>query len=152
MANMRARSKRTRAPTLFEQVQVEREPPDFNSLLQKPLVDIQLPRDLDWKSETEHLQSLWKIVRPLQRYRFEAFVHAGGSGMVFKVLEEKSDTPRALKIVRRKVFHEEAKSEEVAKALSPVSEAELRALDRISHPNVVHLYEVIQAGDKGVGQ
>ena len=63
-------------------------------------------------------------------------------GMVFKVFRGDSTTPLALKIARRRLMN--VVQGDTAKALSPVSEAELKALERLSHPNVVRLYDAIE--------
>ncbi len=116
--------------------------PDFGGLLAHPLLKVALPRDFDLTTESDHLVRLWNEVPALQRYRFDAFVHAGGSGMVFRIVDD-TNTSRALKIAREKLFrlHD---GHNVARSLSPVSQEELRALERINHPNVVQLYDVIE--------
>src|SRR5262249_39816763 len=54
------------------------------------------------------------------------------------------DVAWALKVVRKKIYNLDNKSGEVATTLSPVSEAELNALQKLSHPNVVRLREAIE--------
>jgi len=100
------------------------------------LRDEKLPSDFNEGTEASHLEELWKAVTALHKYRFENFVHAGGSGMVFKVFRDDSATPLALKIARKKLMVSTAPAD-AANALSPVSEAELRALERLAHPHVV---------------
>lgn len=124
------------------------EKPDFVALLKKPLLDLDLPTGFSVDDESKHLSGLWDSIQQLGNYRYEAFVHAGGSGMVFKVLDE-GENAWALKIVRKKVYELKDTSGEVATALSPVSEGELRALQKLSHPNVVRLREALE-DHKGV--
>lgn len=123
-------------------------PPPFRSLLQSPLLEVPLPQDFDVGEEATHLEALWKQTPRLQAYQYQAFVHAGGSGMVFQVSEQGGPS-RALKVVRRRLYYREVKDSAAATNLSPVSEAELKALERVSHPNVVRLYEAIE-DEKGV--
>ncbi len=117
--------------------------PDFQRLLSQPIVKLPLPRDFDTSLEADHLAALWNSESSLRKYEFQAFVHAGGSGMVFRVTSPSKPAPVALKIVRHKIYHIPAKPN-VATSLSPVSPRELRALERITHPNVVRLYEALQ--------
>jgi HD superfamily phosphohydrolase len=118
--------------------------PDFLHLLRQPLLkEEKLPADFNEGIEASHLVRLWETVISLHKYRFEGFVHAGGSGMVFKVFREDSATPLALKIARKKLMVSTAPTD-AANALSPVSEAELRALERLAHPHVVRLYDAIE--------
>lgn len=124
--------------------------PDFRELLLHPLVKEPLPSDFNVVDEAEHLRDLWTKLPQLRRYRFEAFVHAGGSGMVFKVYRSDLPTPMAMKIARKKLMLLPA-SANVATTLSPVSASEIRALDRLSHPNLVRLYGAIEnVGGSGI--
>ena len=119
--------------------------PDFALLLKKPLLDVPLPDDFKVEAEVEHLKNLWESAYPLSNYQYEHLVHAGGSGMVFKVVDENSNA-WAMKIVRKRLYELKDSSGEVATSLSPVSESELRALQKLSHPNVVRLKEAIENG------
>ena len=118
--------------------------PDFYSLLDNPLIDIPQPLDFNKKEEAENLKILWKNNLGLQKYEYLAFVHAGGSGMVFKCILKTSPVPRALKIARKKLFKLKDSDSNIAKNLSPVSQHELNALQKIQHPNVVQLFESIE--------
>lgn len=112
----------------------------------QPLVQERLPSDFVVEEEAVHLEALWKKLPALQHYEFQAFVHAGGSGMVFKVVRESTGTVQALKIARWKLAKKATLPEGAAASLSPVSERELRALEKLSHPHVVHLFEAIGDG------
>jgi hypothetical protein len=124
--------------------------PNFLHLLQHRLVEEPLPGDFDPDVEANHLDALWTSLPQLRRYDFEAFVHAGGSGMVFRVRRPDLPIPLAMKIARKKLMLPQV-SAHAATTLSPVSESELRALDRLSHPNLVRLYGAIEnVGGAGV--
>lgn len=132
-------------PSLFTR---KFERPDFGALLKKPLLDVPLPDDFKADEEKEHLEQLWESVFSLGNYDYKDFVHAGGSGMVFRVQDDNSNV-WAMKIVRKRIYELKDLTGEVATALSPVSESELRALQKLSHPNVVRLREAIE-DTKGV--
>lgn len=123
--------------------------PDFAALLRNPISKAKLPSDFRIEVEARHLRNLWEQNPGFHPYSFDAFVSAGGSGMVFKVLPPSSRVPVALKVVRSKVYHAISPKPGVATNLSPVSETELRALEQISHPNVVRLSDSI-ADKKGI--
>lgn len=122
--------------------------PDFENLLKKPIVTDLLPSDFSVEDEVQHLKQLWDQYKGFWKYQFNEFVHAGGSGMVFQVSKQSSSTILALKIARKKLFEIDKAESEIASALSPVSESELRALEKLSHPNVVRLYDTIGSGDE----
>ena len=125
-------------------------PPDFFELLHHPLVDLPLPRHFSNELEAEHLRTLWLSSPELQSYEFDHFVHAGGSGMVFKVFsKDGGSTPLALKIARQKLYSAKITDPNVAQSLSPLSDQELRALNRLSHSNIVRLHDTI-VDKKGV--
>jgi serine/threonine protein kinase len=118
-------------------------PPRFKELLLSPLVKLPLPDGFDPDQEADHLSSLWSDSETLRLYSFEAFVHAGGSGMVFRARRAgvNDGHPVALKIVRAKLYREDHANPNVATSLSPVSARELRALGGLAHSNIVQLYE-----------
>src|ERR1700704_4954037 len=70
--------------------------PDFRLLLEHPLVSAPLPTGFSIAKEAEHLTELWNNSYQLQEYHFDKFVHAGGSGMVFKVRKGGSETYEAM--------------------------------------------------------
>ncbi|HST21230.1 MAG TPA: protein kinase [Blastocatellia bacterium] len=123
--------------------------PVFESLLKHPLVEQPLPKDFRIDEEAKHLTELWETCDNFKHYFFNEFVHAGGSGMVFRVTPHNSTISQALKIARHKLYTLDPKKQEVAHTLSPVSPRELLALETISHPNVVRLYEAIE-NERGI--
>ncbi|HVF58897.1 MAG TPA: protein kinase [Thermoanaerobaculia bacterium] len=123
-------------------------PPNFLQLLADPIVTLPLPRGFSAADEAAHLEALWGHT-PLRSYSFDRFVHAGGSGMVFKVHARDETAPLALKIARQKLYSGQIRNPNVAQSLSPVAPQELRALRRLSHSNIVRLYDAL-ADDRGV--
>jgi HD superfamily phosphohydrolase len=115
--------------------------PDFKKLLESPLVKEDLPNDFNKNEEIEHLGNLFKET-DISKYTFESFVHSGGSGMVFKVRDTLSNNILALKIARKKLFNTSSAAKDATR-LSPVSVKELNALQNLSHPNVVRLFDAI---------
>ena len=94
----------TKAAGLQPDLPLEAPPaPDFRKLLEAPLVADRLPSDFVIEEETKHLDALWQKLPALHYYDFQAFVHAGGSGMVFKVQRKNTGTVQALKIARWKL-------------------------------------------------
>ena len=65
--------------------------------------------------------------------------------MVFRVKHKKTNTEQAIKIVRKKLIARTDLPTGAAATLSPVSEHELLALEKLSHTNVVHLYDAIES-------
>ena len=122
--------------------------PDYLDLFANPEVKSALPTSFSVTVEAEHLRHLWSATPELQRYRFERFVYAGGSGMVFRVRIE-NGPERALKIVRKRVYDQASDKTGVATRLSPLPPNEIRALEQLSHPNLVHLYDALH-DEKGV--
>lgn len=123
--------------------------PDFLDLLRHPLVKLELPRHFSEDTEANHLVDRWDSSPELRSYKFDRFVHAGGSGMVFKVFTTDVPTPLALKIARHKLYSGKITNPNAAQSLSPLSEQELRALKRLSHSNIVRLHDTI-VDEKGV--
>lgn len=123
--------------------------PDFLELLRHPLLNLDLPSHFSEPVEAEHLSALWQSSPEFRAYHFERFVHAGGSGMVFKVLSKDVMTPLALKVARHKLYSGDITNPNAAQTLSPLSEHELRALKQLSHSNIVRLYDTI-VDDRGV--
>jgi HD superfamily phosphohydrolase len=119
---------------------------NFVKLLSNPIVSFEnLSAKIDIEQEASHLANLWIKNPNLQNYQLDQFINAGGQGMVFKAYEKENKGTRALKIIRKHGF--ESPKEEtfpgITEKLSPVSKSELRALNKIAHPNVVRLYEAI---------
>ncbi|MFY9825699.1 MAG: protein kinase [Thermoanaerobaculia bacterium] len=125
--------------------------PDFGGFLSKPVVKLPLPGDFLVEQEEDHLRSLWADSSALRQYSFQAFVHAGGSGLVFRASRPgvNDGQPVALKIVRAKLYRGRHTNPNIATSLSPVSPHELRALTGLAHPNIVQLYEGL-ANERGV--
>ena len=121
---------------------MEGPPPNFTPLLRKPAIDLPLPSDFDADIEGAHLLALWETVREMRNYDYERFIHAGGSGMVFRVKERGGTTQWAMKVARKKTFEPSAKD---GSKDSPFSEAEISALQQVSHPNVVTLRDRISS-------
>lgn len=111
--------------------------PDFRGLLSRPLVALPLPKDFSVEEESAHLDKLWSEQADFRTYQFEGFIHAGGSGMVFRVLSLRNSTIWALKIARGKEFKKEG---------SPFSANETSALSRLAHPNIVKLDSLLKTG------
>lgn len=120
--------------------------PNFKELLANPAVKAPLPNDFDVDIEAPHLKRLWESVPKLRQYHFEQFIHAGGSGMVFRVKELDGATDWAMKVARKKTFEPSPKN---GVRESPFSEAEITALQQVSHPNVVTLRDRI-VSEEGV--
>lgn len=118
--------------------------PDFGKLLRAPAIDLPLPTGFDPEAEATHLIGLWENVAPLRGYEFEEFIHAGGSGIVFRVKERGKTTNWAIKIARKRAFEPSPKD---GSRESPFSEAEISALQQVSHPNVVTLRDRIVSRD-----
>jgi len=78
--------------------------PDFRALLQNPVVPLPLPRDFNEAEEVEQLTILWDRAPRLKLYTFTEFIHAGSSGMVFRVVEINTNSEWAIKIARKKEF------------------------------------------------
>jgi serine/threonine protein kinase len=124
-------------------------PPPFLELLKKPLVAYPLPSDFSPEAEAAHLLYLWSKDRTLHSYNFSRFVHAGGSGMVFKVYVDDQTIPVAVKIARERLYSGAITNPNAAKSLSPVPPHELRALRRLSHARIVRLHDAL-ADERGV--
>ena len=123
--------------------------PDFEFLLSKPLLQIALPSSFNLEEESAHLNILWDTIPALRQYNFKNFVHAGGSGMVFKVCRPPTNISLAMKIARKKLLSREGLPKDAAHSLSPVPEPEMRALEKLSHPNLVRLIDTV-SNEKGV--
>ena len=115
--------------------------PNLINLMDKPLVKENLPTDFNKDEEINHLNNLFSETSILKKYIFEYFVHSGGSGMVFKVRSVSTNNVLALKIARKKLFNNDANND--VESLSPVPVKELNALQNLSHPNVVRLFDAI---------
>ena len=125
--------------------------PAFLKLLNDPLLSTPLPRNFSAEKEAEHLKQLWARSPQMRTYRFLYFVHAGGSGMVFKVQRQGAANVEALKIARQHLFEPSHLPQHAARSLSPVSPQELSALERLAHPNVVQLHSTISLDGQIVG-
>lgn len=125
--------------------------PSFRELLSKPIVKSALPSGFGIEEEASHLEQLWVSCPKLTRYTFQNFVHAGGSGMVFKVDLKGAASSQALKIVRKRIYNREESGPNAPTALSPVSQRELLALEKINHPNIVRLYDALEDGRGVIG-
>jgi HD superfamily phosphohydrolase/serine/threonine protein kinase len=137
------------APKLaFDVVQRPTAPP-FEKLLREPMVKKPpLPHGFSAEIEGKHLVDLWGRCPELQRYEFIAFVHAGGSGMVFKVQRNGVNSVEALKIARKHLFETSRLPDGAAHSLSPVSANELAVLKELFHPNVVRLLSTVTLDNK----
>ena len=112
----------------------------ISTLLHSPKLNNFMPKDFDYEAEAEHLYSLIQKCPDIAEYRFEEFICAGGSGMVFKVQRAPKDGPfAAMKIIRKRVFENREDS--------PFSSEELDALKELSHPNIIRLFETIKFKD-----
>jgi serine/threonine protein kinase len=122
--------------------------PHFAELLRDPIVkEPALPSNFKIEIEATHLLRLWEQCAQLREYDIQAFVYAGGSGMVFKARQNDSPTLQALKIARHHLFDKTGLPPEAAQSLSPVSPSELDALKELFHPNVVRLFSTVTMGD-----
>lgn len=124
-------------------------PPSFPALLNRPAVKLPLPKDFDATEEATHLLTLWEQNLRLRVYDFEEFIHAGGSGIVFRVKEQQSGSVWALKIARKKAFRLATSRRGGTPSQSPFSDTEVSALAKVSHPNVVSLRDRI-SGRNGI--
>ena len=68
------------------------------------VVPLPLPRDFNEAEEVEQLTILWDRAPRLKLYTFTEFIHAGSSGMVFRVVEINTNSEWAIKIARKKEF------------------------------------------------
>lgn len=121
----------------------------FAGLLRDPIVTSKLPEGFDVDQEAVHLAGLWDTVPQLRSYTFHRFVHAGGSGMVFEVTQDKRAEPLALKVARVALIAKAHDAIGVATNLSPVKESELQALKSLHHRHIVRFHEAI-GGAHGV--
>ena len=120
--------------------------PDFSALLQNPIVPLPLPADFNVADEAEHLNELLDRAPRFQLYRFLEFIHAGGSGMVFRVVEINTGSEWAAKIARKKAFQQTQRghgAQGATTSQSPFSDTEIAALAQVSHPNLVSLKDRI---------
>jgi len=78
----------------------------------------------------------------LGRYRLLSRIGAGGMGIVYAAYDDRLDRKVALKLIRPSRLDG---AEAAARTLR-----EARALARLSHPNVVHVYEVGELADRQV--
>ena len=74
------------------------------------------------------------------RYRIDGRVGAGGMGVVYRAHDPDLDRPVAVKLL-----HADAASDDTARARML---REARALAKLSHPNVITVYDVGTAGDQ----
>src|SRR5688572_19667812 len=85
--------------------------------------------NFDASLEVEHVQRLMtdeRVARMLAPYDYGHFIRAGGSGLVFKVIDTLSKRPRALKLSRKNAPPEKG-------ADGPVNiDLELEALSLVS--------------------
>lgn len=116
--------------------------PNFLELLKNPVGTGNLPQDFKPAEEAGHLEDLWRNVPKLRHYKYVRFVFAGGSGLVFQVQEKENGTTWAMKVGRAKLFRP-PNSASGEKPAPPFSDAEISALEQISHPNIVALHERI---------
>ena len=72
------------------------------------------------------------------RYDVTKYVGAGGMGVVYAGVDPELDRKVALKVLRSDTFGDKARER---------LRREAKALARLSHPNVVHVYEVGSGGD-----
>jgi hypothetical protein len=143
--NMTKKKRNTQVALPFAETERILPAPDFFSLLRKPSVKLALPGDFDAAAEAEHLEQLWNKAPKLRTYRFDQFIHAGGSGIVFRVKEIDSPTAWAMKVARKKNFRVDAKAQGTLP--SPFSDAEISALQQITHPNIVSLRDRIETSE-----
>jgi len=112
------------------------------NLLTNPFVKEKLPDDFNCSEEATYLYTLIEDCPNLKKYKFEEFIFAGGSGMVFKVRRNKEDSfPTALKIARKKIYEDPKQSS--------FSEVELDALKELVHINILRQYEFVEKDGKG---
>ncbi|MBK6920223.1 MAG: protein kinase [Deltaproteobacteria bacterium] len=74
------------------------------------------------------------------RYRILAPLGAGGMGMVYEAHDDELDRPVAIKILRRELAPGSSGRQRLLR--------EAQATAKLSHPNVVHVYEVGQSGEQ----
>lgn len=152
MVKMQLFNENEREEKLGNPLNNEKPPKDFDgpkealylyNLLKNPFVkDTLLPDDFNSSEEASYLYKLIEDCPDLKKYKFEEFIFAGGSGMVFKVIRNKEDSfPTALKVARKKIFEDPNQSS--------FSEEELDALKELVHVNILRQYEFVEKAGKG---
>jgi len=106
------------------------------------------PRDFRAEEESEHLAALINsepLKEKLIEYDDPRAEGAGGSGIVISANYRPFNTRRAIKLPRKRIFEMVKTNNEL-----PRVDPELHALSKVSHQNIIRLYEAIPLGqDQG---
>jgi HD superfamily phosphohydrolase len=104
-----------------------------------------LPRDFTAGEESEYLAGLINsepLKEKLRDYDDPRAEGAGGSGIVISAIFRPFGTRRAIKLPRKRIYEAVKTSDELPKV-----DPELHALSKVSHQNIIRLYEAIPLGE-----
>jgi serine/threonine protein kinase len=104
-----------------------------------------VPDEFDIDAEVSHLAALWEKLPFRDDYDLFKYEGAGGSGVVLSAEYKRFHTRRAVKLPRLAIYNSPPSAED-----HPEEDPELRALERLSHPNITRLFEPAKApGGRG---
>ena len=105
----------------------------------------QLPSDFSVSIEAQHLSDHLANKPRIPPIHFLRFILAGVREWYSRLRRQDHPGSEAMKVARHKLFGKKLPAE-AAQTLSPVSKEELMALEQLSHPNVVRLYNILSDG------
>jgi HD superfamily phosphohydrolase/serine/threonine protein kinase len=114
----------------------------WQEILQK---SAKLPADFNVEAESAYYADLFQgVLKSLgEGYSFEKLLGAGGSGTVFLARPRTSERLRAVKLPRKAFVDEVHKSKAEDQGTAGLN-VEVRALDKLSHPNIVRLHDAFE--------